>query len=511
MELDNIFAIILRLGVMVIIYYLLFQKFYRDYKKSKKQGFKNTYFLGFTVLFLILFIFHIIYGSYNLYKNAVVVPYDLTVQFPWYTRTDGFVGVIVHNQMRPAYLSFYFLLNLVLAAQIYPLEKANNWDKNPFMKFILVCGCSVWLLFIPAIGNSSFAVIPVLFAFIGIGVGFLLNIMILVKLYKNATGDVRQRALYGIFAFLFLAVGMVISMEVGWIKIFSEEISYRWEVVIGSGIQIVGAFFYYKGFKRMKLSPEEKMEAKTEKHGIMEILKGYFTRFELIDYLVISAVLGFLFLALAWMTYPLANQYSIMKDTISFLGSSDADNNPEGWWFFSVSFIIFSISLIPLALYRFRRLKVINKPLASLSMLFYLIASVGIFLVAIFPDNGGQSYFSDLSAGRVHNIVSILGFGGFGFASLIDFFLFIWDFFKAESLNSGIWLIIYIVFFIIVGMTAYTQIIWEMTCESNCWPGDGIYSFPLWEWIVFFTVFIVIYTKILSLPNDLSALTPEGS
>ncbi|MFO8017338.1 MAG: hypothetical protein R6U96_01780 [Promethearchaeia archaeon] len=504
MELDNIFAIILRLGVMVIIYYLLFQKFYRDYKESKKRGFKNTYFLGFTMLFLILFIFHVIYGSYELYQNAVANPFNLKSRFEWYIKSDDFVGNTVSNQMRPAYLSFYFLINLVLAAQIYPLEQANNWDKNPFMKIILICGSSVLLLFIPAIGNSWFAILLVLLGFIGIAVGFVLNILILIKLCRRATGDVRQRALYGVFAFLFLAVGMVVSMEVGWINMFSEEISYRWEVVIGSGIQIVGALFYYMGFKRMETTQEgEEIGKKKEKSGIVENLKGYFTRFELIDYLVITAIIGFLFLALAWMTYPVANQYSIMKDTISFLGSSDADNNPNGWWFLSVSFIFFSISLIPLSFYRFRRLKVINKPLATLSMLFYLIASVGIFLVAIFPDNGGQSYFSDLSAGRVHNIVSIFGFGGLGFGILVDFFLFIWDFFKASTINSGAWVFIYIVFFIVVGMTAYTQITWEMTCETNCWPGEGIYSFPLWEWIVFFTVFFVIYGKILTLPNKI--------
>ena len=504
MELDNVIAIILRLGVMVIIYYLLFQKFYRDYKKSKEQGFKNTYFLGFSALFLILFIFHIIYGSYVLYQNAVANPFNLKSQFEWFVKSDDFVGDTVNNQMRPAYLSFYFLINLVLAAQIYPLEQAKNWKKNPFMKIIIVCGSSVWLLFIPPIGNSFFAIIPVLLAFIGIGLGFLLNILILVKLYRNATGDVKQRALYGVFAFLFLAIGMVVSMEVGWIKMFSDQISYRWEVVIGSIIQIVGAYFYYKGFKRMETDQgTADIKSTEDKMSFIDNLKGHFSSYDLVDYLVITAVIGFLFLALSWMTYPLENQYSIMNDTISFLGSSDADNNPEGWWLFSISLITFSIILIPIAFYRLRRLKTINKPLSYLSTLFYLIASVGLFLVAIFPDNGGQSYFSDLSSGRLHNLVSIFAFGGFGFAILVDFFTFIWDFFNEQRVNQGVWLIVYIVFFIVVGMTAYTQITWEAICESNCWPGDGIYSFPLWEWIVFFTVFFVIYAKILTLPNSI--------
>lgn len=248
MEIDNILALIFRLGVMVLVYFLLFLKFYRGYKKSKESGFKNTYFLGFSVLFFILFVFHILYGAYELYINTYTDYYELKGQFAWYVQSDDFVGDIVNNQMRPAFLIFYFLMNCVLAAQIYPLEKASNWHKNPIMKLILICGSSVWLLFIPIIGNSSFALIPVLLAFVGIAIGFMFNIFMLSKLYKAATGDVKQKALYGVLAFLFLAIGLVLAMEVGWAVAISPALTYRWEVVIGSIIQIIGAVFYYKGF-----------------------------------------------------------------------------------------------------------------------------------------------------------------------------------------------------------------------------------------------------------------------
>jgi len=257
MELDNLFAIIFRLGIMVIVYFLLFRKFYQDYKRSKQSGFKNTYFLGFTVLFFILFIFHIAYGAYELYIHTVADHIDMKSQFGWYARTDDFVGDIVDNQMRPAYLLFYFLMNCVLAAQVYPLEQANNWKSNPFMKLILICGATLWLLFIPAIGNSAFALFPVILGFVGIALGFFVNILILVKLYKDATGELKQRALYGIFAFLLLAIGLVISMEVGLIMALSEALTYRWEVVIGSIIQIIGAVFYYKGFKSESIETSE--------------------------------------------------------------------------------------------------------------------------------------------------------------------------------------------------------------------------------------------------------------
>ena len=120
MELDNFLAIIFRLGIMVIVYYLLYQKFHREYKLSRDSGFKNTYFLGFTLLFLILFVFHIFYGTYELYVRSVVNNIDIKSQFQWYIQTDDIIGDIVNNQMRPAFLFFYFLINIVLAAQIYP-------------------------------------------------------------------------------------------------------------------------------------------------------------------------------------------------------------------------------------------------------------------------------------------------------------------------------------------------------------------------------------------------------
>ncbi len=508
LAIDNLLAIIFRLGVMVIMYYLLFQQFHRAYNKSKNAGFKNTYFLGFMFLFLILFIFHIVYGLYELYSHSVSSPFNLKAQFPWYVKSNDIVGLIINNQMRPAFLIFYFLVNCVMAAQIYPLEKANNWNKNPVMKAILICGCSLWLLFVPTIGNSPFAIIPVLLGFIGIGLGFILNILILIKLYKKATGDLRTRALYGVLAFLFLAVGLVLAMEVGWGAAITEQITYRWEVVIGSIMQIIAAIFYSKGFQqKTETESLNKNSSQKVRLGFKENLKGNFTTFELLDFLVIFGILGLLFLLLSVFTYPPYNNYSIMKDTISFLGSSDADNNPDGWWFFSIALFVFGFMMFPIAFYRFKRFKLVNKPLALISLLFYIIADIGLILVALIPDNGGVSYFSDLSAGRLHNYVSILAFGGFGLAFLVDLFIFLLDNLKFHYFNAIAWVIVYIIFFIVVGMTAYTQITWSNICKSNCWPGDGIYSFPLWEWIILFMLFFILYAIILTLPNDIEKIS----
>ncbi len=503
-ELDNFLALVFRLGIMVVVFYLLFQKFYRDYQKSKKSGFVNYYFLGFSALFLIMLIFHILYGSYELYSNTVADPVNLKSQFNWYSESEDWIGKIANNQMRPAYLIFYFLTNLVLAAQIYPLELANGWKKNPVMRTIIVCGSSLWLNFIPAIGTSAAAAIIVILGFAGIGIGFLTNIAINIKLYIKSAGVLRRRALYAIFAFIFFAVGILWSMEMGFGEAIHESISYRWDVVVGSVLQIVGAFFYRVGYSKEGEISLEKEEKIGEKLTLIENIKGKFTRYDLMDWLFIGGVLGFLFLALAWHLYPLENNYSIMKDTISFLGSSDGDNNPQGWPLFTVSLIIFGIMLTPVAIYRFKKLRKINKMFSIFSLLFYLIANLGLILIALFPDNGGESFIQDLDAGKLHNTVAMLSIGGFALAILVDFIVFLVDVRKNGILNKKVWIPVYIVFFVVVVMTAYTQIYWELNCESNCWPGDGIYSFPLWEWIVFLTMFGVLFAKDLSLPKSFS-------
>ena len=66
------------------------------------------------------------------------------------------------------------------------------------------------------------------------------------------------------------------------------------------------------------------------------------------------AVVG---LAAAWWCYPAENQFSIMRCTISFLGSPDADRNPTGWRFYQVGMTALVLLLLSLVQERHRRLQ----------------------------------------------------------------------------------------------------------------------------------------------------------
>ena len=69
--------------------------------------------------------------------------------------------------------------------------------------------------------------------------------------------------------------------------------------------------------------------------------------------LVAIAVMG---LGVAWWRYPAENHFSIMRCTISFLGSPDADRNPHGWRFYQVGMTALVLLLLSLAAERHARL-----------------------------------------------------------------------------------------------------------------------------------------------------------
>ncbi|MHA1732493.1 MAG: hypothetical protein ACTSU5_11150 [Promethearchaeota archaeon] len=244
---DDTLALACRFGMAAVYFYLLFY-FRREYAKSKQTEYPNKFFLAFVVLFSILVSFHLIYGTYELYTRVAENPVNLKDYFPWYVEQGNFVDTMA-NQVRPLYLVFYFIMNCVMAALAYPLEQAMGWRKSPFTILILACGSSLWLLFIPALSYTYFALVPISLGFLGFTLGFGLIIGVNVKLFHDSTGDVRARSLKAIVAFLCLGLGLILSMEVGWFTSLHPALTYRWEVVIGSGIQVVGSVAYRVGFK----------------------------------------------------------------------------------------------------------------------------------------------------------------------------------------------------------------------------------------------------------------------
>ncbi len=487
----NLAAIIVRF-FMIYPYIYLVNYFVWGYRKSKSSGYKNNFFLGNSILFAIAVIFHVAYASYELYISTIPNATWLSSYFPW--KPDNLEGLVrsMSHQVRPLYLLFYLLLTVVMAAQVYPLEQVVGLNKSPFTKSILVMGSFNLLLFIPALSYTWVSLVAIPLGFIAIASGIILNIIVNLIIFKRSTGTLRYQSLYGMFAFLLFGFGLALSLEVGWLKLIDESISYRWEVIVGSLIQLVAIIFYRRTYTMSQFEEGEKMEKDLI---CIRIFKGDFKHLEAFYYYVLMIAIAFLFIFIAWAHYPAENDYSIMRDTISFLGSSDADNNPSGWIFLSIAFVILSVTFFPLTVFQFRKFKELDKIGAGLVLLLYIIASIGMFLLAFFPDNGGESFIQDVSAGRIHNQVALLAIGGFALGLLLQFFLLVKDHipkFKGKKIypvKTFIYPAVYYIILII--MIAYTQIYWDIICDSGCWPGDGIYSFPLWEWIAFISMIVL--------------------
>ncbi|MHA1821624.1 MAG: hypothetical protein ACTSU2_17485 [Promethearchaeota archaeon] len=541
-NINLLMASILARFIMAGVYGYIFLYFYNGYRKMKRKGFNNPYFLAFSILFGILIITNMIYSTYNFYYNLSENPIDLKGQFPWYTPQGNIVDKIAY-QIRPLYLIFYFIVNAILAIQVYTLEKAMARKRVIWSKIIFIFGATELLLFIPPLSYSYFTFVPIILGFLGIILGFFLNIIANIILAIKSTGAIRKQAIYALFAFLLLGFGMYWSLEVGISKMINPTFTYNHDVIFGSILQFFAVVLYRLGFptptykeittasvtkaaklgedkskegeemsagpgpkgegpnKRVKELREDEIKGPLEDSNVFSFIIGRFSRNGFLEYICITIILFVIYVSIARALYPPENAYSIFKDTISFLGSSDADNNPNGWMFLTMALYSMGILFIPIIFRRYRKLKQLANVGAIFPTIFYLIAAIGMILVGTFPDNGGMSFVQDLSAGRLHNIVSLFAFGGFGLGVFFEFLILIKDqipkLFGHKILDAKYWLGFFLGFFIIIGVGAYFLIKWSIICEHNCWPGVGIYSFPFWEWTAMISLYILFFGTLI--------------
>lgn len=88
--------------------------------------------------------------------------------------------------------------------------------------------------------------------------------------------------------------------------------------------------------------------------------------------------------------------------------------NPIGAWFFIISTAITGFLLIFYFIYLYRRLLPTMKFLCRLFVFFGIIGGLGLSLVGMFPEQGGDVVQT------VHNIGNIMAFGGLGIAAFFS-------------------------------------------------------------------------------------------
>ena len=183
----------------------------------------------------------------------------------------------------------------------------------------------------------------------------------------------------------------------------------------------------------------------------------------------------------AWWRYPEENHFSILRCTISFLGSPDEDRNPDGWRWYQVGMTALIVLLSDMVKRRHRNfLPTVGAGLRRATAIY--LVSLFLVLCSVWIADTDQ-YWHGLRVGTVHTRVAIVGIFTMMAALIVDARLLkqagfggrvLWPF----RCYGMVW---------IAGLIALGT--WEWKCQRDPslkhWPGEGIHSTPLWEWILF--------------------------
>lgn len=192
--------------------------------------------------------------------------------------------------------------------------------------------------------------------------------------------------------------------------------------------------------------------------------------------------LGLLGMLAAWLLYPAESLYSPMRCTISYLGSPDADRNPAGWRVYQVGMTALILWMADLLRLRHRRSVRRAFSWAGASS---LILGLGLMLILVtvwIPDSRSGQVFG-MTRGQFHTQVALVGIPTLILGVVLDALGFL--------VAGGGWRRLW-PFHAYAGITAFGfhQLMeWERLCREDRslrhWPGEGLHSTPLWEWIFF--------------------------
>ena len=199
--------------------------------------------------------------------------------------------------------------------------------------------------------------------------------------------------------------------------------------------------------------------------------------------LLLIAVLGF---GVAWWRYPAENQFSILRCTISFLGSPDADRNPAGWRFYQAGMTAVLLLLLELAWLRHGRLRGVIGNTARWSTGAVGISLALMFLAVWIADTRDGRWFG-MRTGELHTRIAVLAIPFMAAGLLLDGAAL-----RRSGLHPrGLWPFPALGGVVLTGVVALVS--WEIKCARNArlphWPGEGLHSTPLWEWISFTCLF----------------------
>ena len=225
------------------------------------------------------------------------------------------------------------------------------------------------------------------------------------------------------------------------------------------------------------------------------VLQGRFTSpGQTWGWILVGYLSSYLLAAISMSFLPEDSEVQFMRTCVSDVGSFDPEYNPDGWLWFSASLVVIAIAMVPLVLYRHRRMTAIlgsSHRMRILTTLF-LIGVTGYLLTGLIP-MGRARLIGDWTWDDVHDAAAKIGFLCFGFGLFIEVTVL---YFKQRGTVKRPALPLpfrdlikpYLLSIIIATCAVVFLLAWDLKRAEDPtlrWTGEGLYAFALWEWLMF--------------------------
>lgn len=248
---------------------------------------------------------------------------------------------------------------------------------------------------------------------------------------------------------------------------------------------------------------------------LQRAISGQFHAHELRKYLIFKTIVFWGLIGTCWLAFPAENSFSIMRHTFSFLGSFQEEHNPQWWWIFSVAMLFWAVAMLPTTRYLYHRFAAVSRTGAAVGAGLFLVGSIGIAIVALFPDSP-DLVFGAVRWTEIHEKGAVMCFAGFVLGIGVFGVLLLRDRAGHVAHRGLLWP--YVLWCGMLGTAAANQIYWGITYEAmkreavaagrdirSSWGEslNTIYAFPLWENLVIYVLFVfIVWFTLATLRSD---------
>lgn len=195
----------------------------------------------------------------------------------------------------------------------------------------------------------------------------------------------------------------------------------------------------------------------------------------------------------AWSLYPPENGYAFLRKSASYLGSFDERRNPDGWWLFSIGLFALGLVTLGAARFRHRALRPLIDPPWPLHLATgaFLGGGVLFILLGLVPD-ARSAWIGPWNMNDIHDTLAAIIFWCLGIGMASDGLMLWGEVRENGSTRLDVRRLKrpYLAFAAVGLVAGISLLVWHVRCRLDAslqeWPGEGIYSFPMWEWILTF-------------------------